>query len=85
MGAPNCWLTKLAMGIPGPNPAITPLSNQGYEARLNDGLYAMLSLMQHVLDKKSIVTQDVLLNIIHARTVDLISLRKTYNVTTEIP
>jgi hypothetical protein len=79
------WLTKLAMEESGQKAAIIPSLNQDYEARLNDGLYAMLSLMQHVLDKKSIVTQDVLLNIIHARTVDLISLRKMYNATTEIP
>lgn len=73
------WLTKLAMGIPGPNPAIIPSSKEDYEQRLNDGLLSMLSLMQHVLDKKSIVTQDVLLNIIHARAVDLITLRKMCN------
>jgi hypothetical protein len=72
------WLTKLAMGIPGPNPAITPSSNQDYEARLNDGLQSMHALMTHVLDRKSIITQDVLLNIIAARTANLITLRNSY-------
>lgn len=72
------WLTKLAMGIPGPNPAITPSSNQDYEARLNDGLLSMHALMTHVLDKKSIISQDVLLNIISARIAQLITLRNSY-------
>lgn len=60
----------------GQQPAITPSSNHDYDQRLNDGLLSMQSLMTHVLDKKSIVTQDVLLNIIHARAVDLITLRR---------
>ena len=72
------WLTKLEMGIHGPNPNTIPSSNQDYEARLNDGLQSINALMTHVLDRKSIVTQDVLLNIIHARVADLISLRKKY-------
>jgi hypothetical protein len=72
-------MKNLTMTEHGPVRAITPSSNQDYEARLNDGLSGMLSLMQHVLAKKSIITQDVLLNIIHARCVDLISLRKRSN------
>lgn len=72
------WLTKLAMGIPGPNPDTIPSSKEDYEQRLDDGLRSIHVLMTHVLDKKSIVTQDVLLNIISARVADLITLRKTY-------
>ena len=70
------WLTKLAMGIPGPNPDTIPSSKGDYEQRLEDGLRSINALMTHVLDKKSIVTQDVLLNIIHARVADLIILRR---------
>ena len=77
------WLTKLAMEENGPKVDSIPLSNQDYAQRLNDGLFAILSLMQHVLDKKSIVTQDVLLNIIHARVADLIILRRTSKSTTD--
>lgn len=78
MGAPNCWLTKLAMEENGPKVDSIPLSNQDYEQRLEDGLRSINALMTHVLDRKSIVTQDVLLNIIHARVADLIILRRTY-------
>lgn len=70
------WLTKLAMGIPGQNPDTIHSSKGDYEQRLDDGLRSIHALMTHVLDKKSIVTQDVLLNIIAARVADLIILRR---------
>lgn len=71
-----CWLSKLEMEESGVNHALIASSKGLYAQRLNDGLLSIQSLMQHVLDKKSILTQDALLNIIHARTADLITLRK---------
>lgn len=78
MGAPNCWLTKLAMEESGLKAAIIPSSKEDYEQRLEDGLLSMHALMTHVLDKKSIISQDVLLNIISARIAQLITLRNSY-------
>ena len=56
----------------------TPLSREDCDLLVRDGLLSLQSLIKHVLEGKSIITQDVLLSIISVRVASLNSQLKKF-------
>lgn len=68
----------------GQNPVIHPLSKGVYEASVRGGLQDIQCLIKHVLDNKSILSLDALLNITSARLATLLTQQKKWKSITEI-